>query len=76
MLVFPSSLLDFMGCLLVENKDHLGHTGYVIEEESSGPAGCFTECATGRLLRRHLFPITENVRKVRCCPLGLSYAYL
>lgn len=50
MLVFPSSLPDFMGCLLVDNKDKLGHTSSVTEEESSSPAGCFTECATRRFL--------------------------
>lgn len=42
MRVSPSNFSDFMGCLLVDTGDQLGHPGYV-REESSGPAECFTD---------------------------------
>ena len=50
MFVFPSNLPDFMGGLLINNGDHLENPGYVTEEESSGPAVCFTKCITGVFL--------------------------
>lgn len=50
------SVRDFVRCLLVNNGDQQGPPGFP-EEESSGPAGCFTGCGIGVFLLRHWLPV-------------------